>query len=177
MLSEYIVSKPALPWTHKLEKIGFKLYCVMAGSIAVSGSMALLGMAVVANDLLKFAPPLHGSAERPGIWAIFGNLVFAPVVETMLLIGLLKLLIRIGLREAVAIIVSAILWGALHGTLEPLRFFGSIWSFAVFGYSYFFWHHRQPNRGFVAASVAHGLVNAVATIFIFVNYYAFRIGG
>lgn len=177
ILSEYIESKPALPWVRKLDQIGFKRYCVIAGTIAVSGSMALLGMAVVANDLFKFAPPLHGFAERPGIWTIVGNLVFAPVIETVLLIGLLKLLVRIRLREVVAIVVSAILWGALHGTLAPLRFFGSIWSFAVFGYSYFFWRHRQPDRGFAAASVTHGLVNAVSTIFIFVDYYAFRIGG
>jgi membrane protease YdiL (CAAX protease family) len=139
--------------------------------------MALLGMAVVANDLFKYAPPLHGSAERPGIWTIFGNLVFAPVVETVLLIGLLKLLVRIKLHEVVAIVVSAILWGVLHGTLEPLRFFGSIWSFAVFGYSYFLWHRRQPDRGFAAASVTHGLVNAVSTLFIFFDYYALRISG
>lgn len=135
--------------------------------------MVLLGIAVIINDLFKFVPTLHGSAERPGILTIFGNLVFAPVVETVLLIGFLKILIRIGLREIVAISVSAIVWGVLHGTLEPLRFFGTIWSFAVFGYSYFFW--RDWHKGFAAASITHGLVNAVPTILVFVEYYVFKI--
>jgi len=163
--SKYIESKTALPSIYTLNQIGFKLYCVVAAGIAIGGSMALLGIAVFVNDLFQIAPPLHGSVELPSIWTIFGNLVFAPIVETVLLIGFLKILVCIGLREVVAISVSAIVWGALHGTLEPLRFFGSIWSFAVFGYSYFFW--RDRHRGFAATSITHGLVNAVLTIFIF----------
>lgn len=165
--NEYIESKLALPWAHKIDHIEFNRYCVVAGAIAIVGSVTLLGMAVVANDLLKFSPPLHGAAERAGIATIFGNLLFAPLVETVLLIGLLKLLTRIGLREIIAVIVSAILWGALHGTLQPLRFFGTIWNFFVFGYSYFFWRPRLPNRGFAAAAIIHSLVNTVATIPLF----------
>ena len=165
-------AEPSLPWEPRLARMGLKRYCAFAAAIALAGSAALFGLATFLNHLCHFTAPFHDPAGRPGVGTVFGNVLFAPVVETALLIGLLKLLVRCRLSETAAVTVSAIVWGILHGTQHPLRFFGTVWSFAVFGYGYFLWHRRQPRRGFAAASVPHALINTAVTVAMFVEYYS-----
>jgi len=138
------------------------LYCFAAGLIAFSGSMIVLGTSWgVAAALGIDVDPGSGAGRLT--WAdAFGMLVFAPVLETLVLIGLLELLGRAGLESRTACVVSALLWGVLHGLLHPMRFFGSVWSFMVFGASYLSWRGECPRSGFVAAAGPHLVVNAVA---------------
>ena len=155
-----------------MARMGLKRYCACAALVALTGSAALFGLAAFLNHLCHFTAPFHGPEGRPGAGTVFGAILFAPVVETALLIGLLKLLVRCGLSETAAVTVSAIIWGLLHGTQHPLRFFGTVWSFAVFGYGYFSWHRRQPRRGFAAASVPHALLNTAVTVAMFIDEYS-----
>jgi hypothetical protein len=158
---------PFLPWESRFARMGFKRYCAFAALIALAGSAALMGTATFLNGLFHVIAPFHAPSGHPGVGQAFVNIVLEPFVDALLLIGLLKLLRRWGLSEAAAVIVSAVVWGILNGMQHPLRFFGIAWSFAVFGYSYFLWHRRQPSRGFAAASLTCALVNALAIAVLF----------
>lgn len=163
----------ALPWAYKFRQIGFKRFCLLAAAIAFTGSTTLLGLFMLANHVFDMFPAVPAVYEQPGVMMVFGNLVFAPVVETVLMIALLKLFVRAGLSRLASIVLSALIWAFLHGTLAPLRFGGTIWSFFVFGYCYYLWCDRQPNRAFAAACLPHTCVNLLPTVAIFVDYYAF----
>jgi len=163
----------ALPWEYKFRQTGFKRFCLLAAAIAFTGSTALFGLFMWANHVFDIFPASPARYEQPGVIMIFGNLVFAPVIETGLMIALLKLFVRAGLSRLASIVLSAVLWAFLHGTLAPLRFGGTIWSFFVFGYCYSLWFDRQPNRAFAAACLPHTCLNLLPTIAIFGGYYAF----
>lgn len=138
------------------------LYCVAAGLVAFLGSVVVLGAAWGTVAALGLDIDL-GSDNGRVTWAdAFGMLVLAPVVETLLLIGLLKLLNRVGLSDRSACITSAFLWGLAHGFLHPMRFFGSVWSFVIFGASYLSWRGDFPRSGFMAAAGPHLVVNSMA---------------
>ena len=107
----------------------------------------LMGLFMWASHVFSIAPASPVVHEQPGLMMIFGNLVLAPVVETVVMILLLKLFVRAGLSRLASIVLSAVLWALLHGTLRPMRFGGSIWRFFVFGYCYFLWSGRRPSAG------------------------------
>lgn len=137
------------------------LYCIAAGLVAFLGSAFVLGASWGIATALGLEFSLDSDSEQI-TWAdAFGMVVFAPLVETLLLIGLLKLLNRAGLNDRAACIVSALLWGLLHGLLHPMRFFGSIWSFAIFGAGYLAWRGKSPRSGFMAAAGPHVVVNSI----------------
>ena len=138
------------------------LYCFVTGLFAFAGSILLVGTSWGVGKALGLDITPAPVTEPLGWAAVFGTVIFAPAVETLLLIGFLKLLARTGLRESVACGVSALMWGLAHGLLHPLRFFGSVWSFFLFGVSYLSWRHASGSRGFVAAAAPHALVNSLA---------------
>ena len=164
----------SLPWEKKFCQLGFKTYCLLAAAIALFGSLILIGFFLLWNNAFSVFPSMAMFPEQPTIATIFGNLVFAPIVETALMIALLELLVRVRLSKLASIGLSALLWGFLHGTLSPMRFAGSIWSFFVFGYSYFLWSRRDRKSGFWAASLPHTIVNTVPTLVVFLEYYVFQ---
>jgi hypothetical protein len=85
--------------------------------------------------------------------------IFAPIVETFVLIGGIKLLEIISSRPVVLAMLSALVWGLLHGSFATLWFFGTVWSFFVFSSAYLAWRSRSFKAGFIAASMPHALVN------------------
>lgn len=92
----------------------------------------------------------------------FGTIIFAPVVETLLLIFLLRFLQSLRLSDLQACVVSAIIWGIGHAWVHPLAFFGTIWSFFVFNWSFLLWRQRSRAHGYWAAALPHVFVNTVA---------------
>lgn len=142
-------------------------YLLVAGTAAIVGSIALLltahyfktafGVHIYDYDSNRF---LQGPAP------VFYLLVFAPISETLLLAGLLKLLLMARSNPWYACGISALLWGVLHGVSNPMRFFGSVWSFYVFGGGYLLWRRRSFQHAFAAAAVPHMIVNSVVTMLV-----------
>lgn len=93
---------------------------------------------------------------------ILGPVVFAPVVETLLLGLLLKGLLLLTARPVLTAALSALFWGALHGIVAPLWFFGTVWSFFIFACAYLGWHRQSRRKAFIAAAVPHSLINLIA---------------
>jgi len=153
-------SDATLPCERRLAGMGFARYCASAYLCALAGSVALIAAAALGESVLGLGVGLPAGSGKPGLVHVFGTVLLAPLVETCLLIGLLELLRRRHLSDTAAVAVAAILWGLAHAVFHPLRFFGSVWSFAVFGFGYIVWRRQRPDRAFAAAALPHMLVNA-----------------
>lgn len=131
-------------------------------SLSVSLLMVFTGLALleavgVSTDAME-APDL-GS----GGWAFFNVVVLAPLLETLMLAGLLALLpARCGLLGRAAL--SALLWGGLHASTAPFWFVGTVFPFFVFSCSYLVWRPVSFRSGFVAAALPHALQNLVVMV-------------
>lgn len=87
--------------------------------------------------------------------------IFAPVVETLIMVPPVLLLNRL-LGPAAAAIGSAIAWGALHSSAEPL--WGAIvwWPFLIFSTIILVWRKRSLATGMVLVICVHAMQNALA---------------
>ena len=86
------------------------------------------GLPALGVDISRYKPqPAHIR-----IIDLFGNVLLAPIVETMLLALGLRILSRITKRTIPLALLSALIWGALHGLLAATRFAATVWSFFIF---------------------------------------------
>ena len=130
---------------------------------AFGGSITL---ACIAGGVVMLAGISTEALEVPGVkinsWDFIGAVVFAPVVETLILAALLTLIRRLSI--ATQAIISAIIWGGLHALIAPFWFFGTVFSFFVFSYAYLVWRKKSFAFGFAAAALPHSLVNLSAFV-------------
>lgn len=142
-------------------------YCLAAWPAALVPSMLLLASAYAVFALLGMDVEPPDFAES-GLSTIdyFGIVVFSPVVETAVLIVVLKLLLALRLPRLPAAAVSAVAWGLVHASVELLWFFGTVWSFFVFSYAYVSWRPVSFKHAFLAAGIPHALVNATALLLL-----------
>ena len=138
-------------------------YALEAWPIALMPSALLLALAmgtftIAGVPLESIAPPDSGSS----VSAIFGEVIFAPVVETLFLALGVNILGSFSDRPWVVAVLSALGWGSLHAIFGAIWFFGTVWSFFVFSCAYLAWRCRSFKAGFVAASVPHAFVNLSA---------------
>lgn len=144
------------------------LHSLLAVPVALLPSVALLGSAyAVAGafgiDVSSLQPPDRElSIER-----FFSSVVFAPVVETLLLGGLLWLLCRMSRLPLLVAAASGVLWGALHGAFGFMWFFGTCWSFYVMSCCYLAWRPVGWWKAFVAAAAPHAVINLTALSLLF----------
>ena len=152
----------SLPLMAITNRVHFAIYCVAAGITALAGSLFLVGITwLIAN---KFGYDPLGSSESTEealSWLdAFGFIIFAPVVETFLLILLLKLLARHGLTPIQSCFASCVLWALGHALIHPMAFVGTILSFFLFGWGYLAWRSKSGAYGFWAAAIPHAIVNS-----------------
>ena len=132
--------------------------------LAIGGSYALV---IIAYGVAIMAGIPAEALETPGVkinlWDFIGAVVFAPVVETLLLAGLLALITR---RWGIVpkAIISAMIWGGLHAIAAPFWFFGTVFGFFVFSCSYMVWRQKSFACGFAAAALPHALINLSAFV-------------
>ena len=135
-------------------------YVLLAVPLAMLPSLLLAWLAwtltaAAGIDTAAHAPP----ALEPGLSTLLGVTLLAPVVETLLLGGMIGLLSRV-IRSAVAVAVTcALLWGVLHGLAGALWFAGTVWSFFVFSAAWIAWRPRSRWHAFAASASTHALLN------------------
>lgn len=93
---------------------------------------------------------------------VLGTVVFAPLVETLLLAGTLKLVADFTQNPLRLAVCSALIWGVFHGLFGALWFFGTVWSFFVFSCAYLAWRKCSFSHAYFAAALPHMLINATA---------------
>lgn len=163
---------PPLRWSQRWRALvsarragSLPLHCLMAVPAALLPSAAffLLARAVASAlglDVAALSPPQRETT----LDQFFGAVVFAPVVETLLLMLLLRGLVIVMRRPVRVAAVSAVVWGVLHGLQGPLWFFGTAWSFYIFSASYQAWRPVSRRHAFAAAAVPHAAINLVAML-------------
>ncbi|WP_374762175.1 CPBP family glutamic-type intramembrane protease [Massilia scottii] len=92
----------------------------------------------------------------------FGTIIFAPVLESLLLGLTIKGLSRYVNRPCLIAGTCALIFGALHGLFALSWFFGTVCSFFAFSYAYLYWSGRSLRQAYVAACVPHMLINLTA---------------
>ena len=132
--------------------------------LAFGGSCAL---GIIAYGVAIMAGIPAEALETPGVKInlrdFIGAVVFAPLVETLILAALLALMPR---RWGIAskAITSAMIWGGLHAMAAPFWFFGTVFSFFVFSCSYLVWRQKSFACGFAIAALPHALINLSAFV-------------
>ena len=129
-------------------------------AILTGFAMSLAGSVLLALLVGKLAPELAKPEFKglSGATAIFLLVIFSPVVETLIMGGILVLLQRF-LNPTAAVITSALLWGAAHS-------FGALswglaiwWPFLIFSTLFVVWRQHGFWAGIAVAACTHALQN------------------
>jgi len=129
------------------------LAILVGAALSLSGSLILSWLAsMIAPSLAKPDFPLRGPMA-------FGALVlFAPVVETLIMAVLLSLLARV-LGPTPAVLASAALWGVAHSLQTPVWGLVVWWPFVIFSTLYMVWRQRSVAAALAVAAATHALQN------------------
>jgi len=121
--------------------------------LSIVGSLALAALS------RAMAPQLPAPAfPMTGLTAVFLLVVFAPVLETLIMAGFLSLFLRF-MPPAAAILLSAAGWGIAH-SLEALGWGLVIWwPFLIFSTLFVVWRQRGFWAGVGIAATTHALQN------------------
>jgi len=128
--------------------------------------------AIVAGWLCAFAPSivlaliaqwLLPNAGRPsfevaGIETVAVLVVFAPLIETLIMAAVLELLLRF-VPPAAAILASAIGWGIAHSLAAPAWGLVIWWPFLIFSTLYVTWSRRSVLAALAIVFTVHALQN------------------
>jgi len=127
----------------------------VGAALTLSGSLLLSwGASMLAPTLAKPDFPLRGLPA-------FGLLVlFAPLVETLIMAVMLSLLARF-LNPTAAVLSSALLWGVAHSLQAPVWGLVVWWPFVIFSALYMVWRQRSVAAAIGVATATHLLQNLV----------------
>jgi hypothetical protein len=120
-------------------------------------------LAVVARTVLPEAAPPEFKVE--GALALFMLVVFAPLIETLIMGALLLLLLRLA-GPTIAVLISAIGWGAAHSAMAPIWGLIIWWPFLIFSTLFVTWRQRSLTMAFLMPMLAHALQNSVPALLI-----------
>jgi membrane protease YdiL (CAAX protease family) len=96
--------------------------------------------------------------EMPAATTLFLLVVFAPVIETLIMGGALLVLDRLfGLLPAV--LLSALGWGIAHSLQAPAWGLVIWWPFLIFSLSFLVWKQRSLALAFAIPAAIHALQN------------------
>ena len=131
--------------------------------LSISVSLALVaGMLGVGMMLGCFPTPPESSDLEISVLGFFGAVLFSPIVETLLLSGLLAILSLMRRSVPTTAVISACIWGGLHGLVAPFWFVGTVFGFFVFSCAYLTWRPKSFRHAFAAAALPHAMQNLVA---------------
>jgi membrane protease YdiL (CAAX protease family) len=106
-------------------------------------------------------PEFHAS----GGLALFALVIFSPVLETLIMGGVLLVLLRL-FSPAVAILLSAIGWGIAHSTVAVIWGLVIWWPFLVFSTLFVTWRQRSLWLAFGIPMCVHALQNLIPAALI-----------
>jgi membrane protease YdiL (CAAX protease family) len=130
-------------------------YVLKSWLLTLLPSLALA--AIVGMFAGDAATPEFGA---PGLLLLFALVVFAPVVETLIMVPPLLLLNRL-FGPAAAVILSALGWGIAHSLQAPIWGLIVWWPFFVFSSILLVWRKKSLATGMALVMAVHALQNAV----------------
>ena len=126
-------------------------------------------VALLATALLLYAAHVAGILNEPEkpdeslAWIVLTNLVAAPLIENLLLLGLIEFLSAFALRPLSITMTVATLSALVHWLAGGWRAVAGAVMFAVMTHSYFVWNDRTMGWRYRLTVVQHLLFNAPAT--------------
>lgn len=141
-------------------------WCLLAWPLSLIPGVALgyWGLWLYRTLTGQEAEPVDAGNGSPWFVVLIG-----PAIEAGLLLGLLYILRTLGASGRTAVTASALLWGALHGLINPVWFWAPAWLFFVTSAGAWAWRRHGKWHAFAAAFVPHALQNAavLASIALF----------
>ena len=129
-------------------------------ALTLSGSLLLSWLAtMIAPTLAKPEFAMRGPI------AFLLLILFAPLVETLIMAGVLSLLARF-LTPTLAVLASALLWGIAHSLQAAVWGLVIWWPFLIFSTLYMVWRQRGFWTGFAVAAMTHALQNLVPGLLV-----------
>ncbi len=135
-------------------------------SIAVGWLCAFPASIVLAAIVHFIAPAAKTPDFQVNGFAAIGLIVFfSPIVETLIMGGVLLLLLKF-LSPTRAVIASSLAWGAVHSIAAPI--WGAIiwWPFLIFSTLFVAWRSRSLLLAFVIPATVHGLQNLAPAVLV-----------
>lgn len=140
-------------------------YCLIAFPLILIPSATI---SLMARQIFQWAGvnvDLISAPERQvSLSEFLGSVLFAPVVETLLLSLTIAVLSSLTSRTFFVAMASGIVWGCVHGAFGFLWFFGTAWSFFVFSCAYLHWRKQSYGQGFLSAAIPHAMLNLAAML-------------
>jgi membrane protease YdiL (CAAX protease family) len=104
-------------------------------------------------------------SENSSPWADFaGTTLFAPLVETLLMLPIFAALRKFTSRVGWLCIWSALIWALLHSALHPVWGLTTFWTFLVLSFSFLLWERRGKMWAFAITAIIHSLNNTIVVI-------------
>jgi membrane protease YdiL (CAAX protease family) len=128
-------------------------YVAVAWACAFFPSLLL---SAVASQLLPGSTPKFPKVD-PGV-LLFLLVVFAPVVETLIMGVVLLILERIA-GFLPALLISSVGWGIAHSLQAPAWGLVIWWPFLIFSLTFLTWRRRSLVLAFVLPMLVHALQN------------------
>lgn len=150
--------------------INFQLFNISSSLIALIGSYLLLALIYTLDTFFSFGLIVEedNSGRVIGLIDLFGYILIAPIIETFILGLLIKLFLRSKQEHLTICIVSSIFFGGLHSFVNPVYFFGTIWSFFIFSHCYLTWLNRSIKKAYVAALIPHVFINSISALTLYI---------
>ena len=112
--------------------------------------------------LWQWIAPDLGSPQLPQVPAgllLFMLVVFAPLVETLIMAAVLELMLRLRVPPGAAILLSAVGWGIAHSIQAAGWGLVIWWPFLIFSTLYVIWRKRGIWTGILIVFAVHALQN------------------
>ncbi len=135
-------------------------------AIATGWASAFVPSIALALLVTTLMPPgTTPSFDVDGTYAVLMLVVFAPVIETLIMAGVLSLLLRF-VSPAAAVLTSAALWGIAHSLIAPAWGLVIWWPFLIFSTLYVTWRQRSLLAALAIPATVHGLQNLIPAILL-----------
>jgi hypothetical protein len=121
--------------------------------------------AIAISAVLAVLLPQARTPQFPfsGEVALLLLVVFAPVVETLVMGTILLILLRF-VGKGAAIAISAVGWGVAHSLEVPIWGLVIWWPFLIFSTLFVVWRERSVLAAFAMAALVHGLNNLLPAL-------------
>ena len=136
-------------------------------SVPVAWATAFFPSIVLAWIISKFAPGAETPdfGNLPPVLVIFAVVIFAPVVETLIMGTVLLLLLRV-VTPTIAVLISAVGWGVAHSLQAPTWGLVIWWPFLIFSILYVTWRQRSKLGAIGIAASVHALNNLIPALLL-----------
>ena len=137
---------------------------ILVGWLTTFIPSILLGL-IVTNLMPTAAQPQLALNTPAGLVLVA---VVAPLLETLIMAGVLSLLLRF-LPPSGAVLVSSAGWGIAHSLAAPVWGLVIWWPFLVFSVLYVTWRKRSLGAGIAVPAAVHCLQNLLPATAAFVG--------